>query len=178
MEPIEVIDYKNHVIKIYPDEDPMNPREWDNLGIMVCFHSRYDLGDLHTNYTIKDVKRIANSKKYISLPVYLYDHSGLTMNTSGFSCRWDSGQVGFIFVSKEKVRKEYGWKAISRKRHRKILQILINEVSTYSLYLEGGFVGFDIEDGEGKSVDGCWGFDDQDYAISEAKSIVDCLERR
>ena len=26
-------------------------------------------------------------------PLYLYDHGGITMNTTGFSCSWDSGQV-------------------------------------------------------------------------------------
>ena len=28
------------------------------------------------------------------------------MNTCGFSCPWDSGQIGFIYVSKEKALKE------------------------------------------------------------------------
>ena len=27
----------------------------------------------------------------VILPLYLYDHSGITMNTTGFSCPWDSG---------------------------------------------------------------------------------------
>jgi len=27
------------------DPEPVNPREWDNLGTMVCFHKRYNLGD-------------------------------------------------------------------------------------------------------------------------------------
>lgn len=41
----------------------------------------------------------------VVLPLYLYDHGGITMNTGGFSDPWDSGQVGFIFVSKEKIKK-------------------------------------------------------------------------
>ncbi len=35
------------------------------------------------------------------------------MNTTGFSCPWDSGQVGWVFVSKKKVREEYGVKRIT-----------------------------------------------------------------
>jgi len=35
------------------------------------------------------------------LPVYMYDHSGITINTKPFSCMWDSGQVGFIYATKE-----------------------------------------------------------------------------
>jgi len=32
------------------------------------------------------------------LPVYLYGHGGMTINTTGFSCRWDSGQAGIIVI--------------------------------------------------------------------------------
>lgn len=38
-------DYKGYTIKIYHDEDAESPRDWDNLGEMVCFHRRYNLGD-------------------------------------------------------------------------------------------------------------------------------------
>ena len=46
------------------------------------------------------------SEKYLMLPLYLYDHSGLAMSTESFSGRaphaeWDSGQVGWIYVSKK-----------------------------------------------------------------------------
>lgn len=33
---------------VFQDEDPLNPRkDYDNLGRMVCWHSRYSLGDDH-----------------------------------------------------------------------------------------------------------------------------------
>ena len=31
------------------------------------------------------------------------------MSTGPFSCPWDSGQVGFIYVEKKKVKEEWGW---------------------------------------------------------------------
>src|SRR6187402_3409459 len=34
-------------LEIISDDDPMSPREWDNIGTMVCFHKRYTLGDKH-----------------------------------------------------------------------------------------------------------------------------------
>jgi hypothetical protein len=34
--------------------------------------------------------------------LYLYDHSGITISTSPFSCGWDSGQVGFIYLTRQK----------------------------------------------------------------------------
>lgn len=36
---------QHYVYKIEFDDTPDSPREWDNLGKMVCFHSRRDLGD-------------------------------------------------------------------------------------------------------------------------------------
>jgi hypothetical protein len=41
---------------------------------------------------------------YVVLPVYIYDHSGITLNTTGFSCPWDSGQVGWIVCDLDKAR--------------------------------------------------------------------------
>lgn len=97
-------------------------------------------------------------KEYIAKSLYLYDHSGITMNTSGFSCPWDSGKVGYIYVSKEKVRKEYGWKNITKSRREKIEGYLDGEVETFDQYLRGDVYGFIIEDEDGEETDSCWGF--------------------
>lgn len=35
----------NYKLKLQRDEYPDDPREWSNLGKMVCFHRRYNLGD-------------------------------------------------------------------------------------------------------------------------------------
>lgn len=38
-------DYRGYHLRIENDEDAESPRRWDNLGTMICEHSRYDLGD-------------------------------------------------------------------------------------------------------------------------------------
>jgi hypothetical protein len=88
-------------IKIIQDEDPQHPREdFDgHIGKMICWHNRYELGDKDEEMDIEEFEWRAEKEGFIALPLYLYDHSGLTMNTSGFSCPWDSGQVGFIYCS-------------------------------------------------------------------------------
>ena len=73
----------------------------------------------------------------VILPLYLYDHSGITMSSSPFSCRWDSGQVGWYFVSKKKVREEYGVKKITQSLIDKVTEVLESEVKTYDMYLTG-----------------------------------------
>src|SRR3990167_995153 len=87
-------------IELHQDELMESPRGWDNLGTMVCFHSRYRLGDSHNFESPKDFQEQITEEAHVILPLYLYDHSGLAINTTGFHCPWDSGQVGFIYVSK------------------------------------------------------------------------------
>jgi len=158
----------------------MNPRrEFDNLGVMACFHRRYILGDKDVplreswftgwdemeNYIWDELDAV------VVLPLYLYDHSGITMSTGPFHCPWDSGQVGFIYVSKDKVRREYGWKVLTKQRLAKIAEYLKNEVETYDDYLTGNVYGYVIEDNEYDVDDSCWGFygDPKEWMIPELK---------
>lgn len=172
-------------IKVLQDESPSSPRENDNLGTMVCFHGRYDLGDKH-DYRHKDYSGWAEMKRAIEkrenvgviLPLYLYDHSGITMNTTGFDCPWDSGQVGFIFISKEKMLKEYGGKICTKQLKERVKQYLVAEVETYDQYLTGDVYGYEIwklgkkSGKEKKMIDSCWGFYGEDYCMKEAEGCV------
>jgi hypothetical protein len=177
---LETKNYKGYEIKVVSDNTPDSPRNWDNLGTMVCFHRGYDLGDSH-NYKKTDYNSWSELKEAIIkkedvaviLPLYLYDHSGITMNTTGFDCRWDSGQIGFIFISKEKIRKEYGIKRVTQKWKDRIKQYLIGEVETYDTYIRGEVVGYQVWK-DGNIEDSCYGYYSTEDAMSEAESIVDC----
>lgn len=124
--------------------DPDDPRHNDNLGKMVCFHGRYSLGDKH-NYKSHDYNGweemkshiVKNEDVLVILPLYLYDHSGITMNTTGFSCPWDSGQVGWIFATKKDIREWYGLQRINKPYIDKVREILLEEVKMYDRYLTG-----------------------------------------
>jgi len=45
--PIHIETYRDHTIKIIHDPDPESPRDYDNLGTMICWHRRYNFGDKH-----------------------------------------------------------------------------------------------------------------------------------
>lgn len=181
MESIETFEHNGLTIKIYLDASYESPREWDNLGTMVCAHRRYSLGDKQLDP--EEIREIIERAGVISLPLYLYDHSGLTMNTTGFSCPWDSGQVGYIYVTKEKLRKEFGVKRLSRKKIARALELLKGEVETYDMYLRSDIYGYVISQpcekcGEPEELDSCWGYYGFDYCKQEAIAIAENIIRR
>ena len=175
MEAIKQVESKGYRLSIYTDDNPESPREWDNLGTMVCFHKRYDLGDKTdiessqfeswedlNNYLVKILNAV------VVLPLRLYDHSGISMSTSTsypYNCQRDSMNVGFIYVTKDRIIKEYG--KCNKETIEKATKVLQSEVKTYDHYLRGNVYGFVIEKKEVckecktveyEHVDSCWGF--------------------
>ena len=246
-----------YTLCVHYDEYAESPRKWDNLGRMICFHSRYSLGDEH-NYgdpidflrdayahAISDngkalVRYLKSGKAHgayleynrsthewdlhectylrtvlghsepgweitksapksqlrddgwfwdymlecltesdlvellnalpgcVLLPLYLYDHSGITMNTGGFSCPWDSGQVGWIFADSNAIRKEYG--NANRKSVATATNVLEGEVSVYDDFIRGNCWYFRLYE-NGEEVDSCGGF----LGDVEKCGLDDCL---
>ena len=77
------------------------------------------------------------------------------MNTRGFSCPWDSGQVGIIYMEKAVYCKEFNKKRVNKKH---VYEILRSEVSCYDDYLTGNVYGYVVEDEKGEHINSCWGF--------------------
>lgn len=174
---VEQFELGGLTVTIDYDQDAESPREWDNLGTMVCWHRRYNLGDKHEFSTPTDFQEWADSKESdiaLCLPLYLYDHSGITMSCSKFSCPWDSGQVGYIYITREKIRSGYSAKRISKKLLERVRGYLISEVKTYDLFLTGQVYGYTVEDLEGNNVDSCWGFFGMETVKDEATSAAKC----
>ena len=181
--------YGNYTINIKQDSDPGDPRSWDTLGTMVCWHRRYRLGDKH-GFDDPDAFRSEMKRgRHIVLSLFLYEHSGITMSSSPsgqFADRWDSMQVGYIHISKEKACKAYGWKKITASRLDKIKQVLLSEVACYDQYLRGDVYGYVAEDASGAELGSCWGFygDDWkengllDHAISDIKYDISQKDRK
>ena len=69
-------------------------------------------------------------QKYIALPVHLYEH----------------GDVGYIYVSKARVRDEFGIKRVTAKVRDRVEKILQDEVRDYDKYLQGEVLAFEIKE--------------------------------
>lgn len=157
------------IVKIINDDNFESPRDWDNVGTIVCWHSRYNLGDEQPRETPEEYRDEYVPDTALTLPLYLYDHSGITMRTSPFSCPWDSGQVGFIYAPK-------GFEGMTDEM---ILKCLETEVKTYDQYLTGDVWGYQIDAPEEDCIESCWGFYGEDVCIQEAKDAANgCLKTR
>jgi hypothetical protein len=168
MEAVEKIEHKGKVIEIHYDQDPQSPRvDCDNLGTILYTSTRYNLGDKQVSR--EEIKDIAESKDVIAIPVYAYIHSGIALNTTGFSCPWDSGQCGIIYADKEKIRKEYGVKRIGPAVRRKVEALFKAEVEEFGKYLGGEVYGYQIKDKDRNDLDSCWGYIGLEWAIQAAK---------
>lgn len=235
-------------LRLEIDLDPENPREWSNLGTMVCRHRRYLLGDQQEGLddlmhaldddwqrfgadlrdcpgtwslnpeesepellevaerygltadeygevanpydpdtgdpgqvfeSIELLERLAGKSLVYWMPLYLYDHSGITMSTGPFACPWDSGQVGIIYVTRRKAEQEMPrWDGEDESDwEQRVCQALRSEVAVYDQYLTGDVYGFVLESLDREQVetgeapedfadepsvwddgDSCWGF--------------------
>lgn len=183
--------YKGFNITITYSEDYdsfYNPREWDNLGKMYCEHRRYNLGDEQMkesdfNSWQETYDYLVNERNAaIIAPLYLYDHSGITISIGEFQepdkpCGgWDSMIVGYIYATREDVYKEFNCKRINKKIREKVEKILTIETSLYDSYLIGEVYNFVVKDDNNEVIDSCCGFlgeHGMKDAISEAKNSID-----
>lgn len=161
-------------LKIYQDDEYCSPAEWDLFGEIYFWHRRYSLGDnlcfsspedfldYHSDLTYEELEDMNFSQKEgevrknnLLLPLYLFDHSGLSLSTTPFYCPYDSAQVGYIMVSHKDIIKEFG--ELSTETLAKAEKILVSEVKSWDDYLSGNVYGFQLLENE-EHIDSCWGF--------------------
>jgi hypothetical protein len=151
---MDEIQYKGYTIKIEQDQFADDPRhaDYDNLGTIVYKHKDYKLGDREVpeywiddegnEQYINDAKDLQQwltheyGKIAVQFPVYLYEHSGLRLKIGSFEAlpqghkEFDSGQVGIIFVTQEKLEKE----GLTKKQAESNLR---GEITTLDQYVSG-----------------------------------------
>lgn len=170
MEVVKTVQLKgNRTLELVYDTDSENPRTaMDNLGIMAIFHRRCDFGD-KVDFSSDDFNGWDEIEEHIRkeckalaiLPIYMYDHSGITINTTGFSCQWDSGQIGFIYTTQKRldelgvtINNEEDW----CKFKERLTTYLNDEVETQDTWIRGEVYGMRVLDADGEEENSCWGF--------------------
>jgi len=161
---METVTYKGYQIRIEHDEDACNPLEdFIDIPRFYCFHSRYRLGHPH-KLEVSDVLELVADASSLCLPLYLYDHSGITISSKPFACPWDSGHIGYAVMTEKNIRDEWSGD------REKALKYMQGQISTYDDYLCGNIYSFTVSK-DGWTVDSCggfYGYDHEENGLLEA----------
>lgn len=172
--------YRGYDIEIVIDENPQDPREFDNAFEIIAFHRRYEFttdGSKHLKeISFDNLKELysylqENENAILILPVFLYDHSGLRLSVRSSDFRacdpagWDWGQLGFVYITQKKLD-EYGIALESVEKQ------AVAFIKMMDAYVSGEVYGFEITLND-EFVDSCYGFYSRAEAEEEAKSVID-----
>lgn len=128
----------------------------DNGVALHCFHKKYlmphvdSLPDADSFESWDEMQAEIESRGLVCFPVSMYEHGGCTVWIGAPTCRFDSGQIGFVVVDPsvhadpEKAAKSVvSWyDAILQGE---IFVFIVEDDNGETLYSERGFVG-DVED--------------------------------
>ena len=148
-------------VRVHLDEhtEVSDPRNWDNLGTMACWHGRYTLGDVQPDQTAKEYYEVLPNGSVVVM-MWMIDHSGLSIaagnhyvkGESSFSDTtkgspfisdphgWDSGVIGFNWVSPERIKAE------SIDTLERVKNVLAGEIQTYSDWVSGDVYRMTVEE--------------------------------
>lgn len=157
------------VLELIHDQDAESPRNTqENLGTLIYGHRRYILGDERITQGSMDAYleyKGLDPDKIVSLPVYLYDHSGLAMSTRPFGDPFDSGCVGAIYATFDKIDAEFG--NHTEETLERVRDLLRAEISEMHEYLSGETYGFRAFQAQGAA-----GSDNEDEPVDDKETSV------
>ena len=173
--PFKMIDSdgKEHLLTVKQDDYASNPRDEYNLATMICWHRNYSLGDKHEFDDVDEFlqrlcydvlhkeydetyglrwhdlfKMLDESNLILIKPINSYEHGGITVSTSNdypYNERWDSGCVGFIYLTKKRVLDECNniteenWKECAD-------EYIESEMKVYDQYLRNECYRYTLEE--------------------------------
>lgn len=177
-QPVLTESYHGYTIDVYFDESPESPlTAFDNLWTIAALasHSRsytsYDckLQDLsiddESDWDVVD-RLLKSPDRRLVVPLEYNDGFRITTNYTHIAA--------LAILDYDKILEEYGWKRLNQARRSKLTDYLQGEIDVLNAWINGDVYGYVLIDPAGDKDDSCWGYyGDSDYAIQEAKSIVD-----
>lgn len=131
------------------DEDTWDPRVGQDCATRIwAWHKRYILGDQDPEKpdtrefgSWAEVSKEICEKHDVLLikQVRMYDHSGLGVSLSSdrypFNCPWDSGWVGFIFITREATLKALCAKRVTSRVLKQAEALMESEFEEWAAYV-------------------------------------------
>ena len=108
------------------DSCPTNPRLEDNICTIM---GDPEIADEGAATTREEMDKILETGVYYK-KIFMYEHSGRTISLNPFGDPWDSGCVGYIYVSQNKLKEE-GFDPFDKDLVAKIMDAEIEEYKNY-----------------------------------------------
>ena len=184
------------------DPDADNPRDCDNLGTIlispdkshwianrdVAVDTSIPFGNSpyeHWDNLRREQLKLKKSAIAIAYPITKYQHGEIFLQL-GYKSGWDYGVVGFVYITKETLREEYGVDRITKSVIARAESCLQSELNMLTAWLNGECYGWQIkeyaltDDGldweEVDTLDNCWGYSDKEQALGDMKDMLShCL---
>jgi len=120
-------------LAISQDSCPPNPRtDYEPMCKIAAFKRGYG-DEVLSDEEIYDIR---HDDDYFSRRVYIMDRSGVSLSLTPYNDRWDSGQLGIIYISKVHARKEFEGET-EEALVEKIENAMTGEIALYNMYLSG-----------------------------------------
>jgi hypothetical protein len=160
---------------VIQDENPDNPLwGWDTGVTFLVDKSSRHFGGLASSNAPENEH--CEDWAFV-FPLYGFVHSMQSISLKSFGCPWDSGQIGFVGITKSDLDGYFG-KNLTEEEALKSISDLISNLNDY---LMGEVYGFKIEEevkGEWVVVDECWGFYGQKTAQAEAEQMLEFFSKK
>lgn len=131
------------MIRIKYSETHKSPRDLENMCTLWIWHPRYRLGDIKSLGDVDSLDEIIEYlddtygiDEYYYKPVNMYEHSSISLSVSNkypYNDIFDSSICGIIFVTKEKIKREYS----NIVDFEEVIGWFEKELSIYNCYLNG-----------------------------------------
>ena len=174
--------------EIQRDDFPTDPlSEYDNFFSFLSLHKNYysasNFRSINTPAGeeffydefdgVEDIEETLNKNGYVWAKVYMYSHSGDTISSTPFSCRWDSGAFGYLYATPDEISKWCGQpfndelKTLAEQAMKEFID------GEWKAYITGEVYGYSIIDtSDDESIDSCDGYYGEEEAIEAAKEAL------
>lgn len=161
-----------YFLKITNDDCANYPFEYDDRAILFSNHRSYNWNDAKLEELLSKfdefpknveelVKLLNKAGEYNYIAVYGYEHSGLSVSLTPFSCNWDSGLLGILRIDKDYVDPQ---------------KIAEDWVRTVNMWLHGEVYCINVVNELGEyvdSIDGIYAKDAEELIKNASKYISD-----
>ena len=191
--------------ELFYDQYATTPRgQYDNLGTIIIAPSKshwvvashdvvadtsLPLGNNpyeHWENLRREQLNLKKSDIAISYPITKYEHGvEIRLSLGGEIGCWDNDVVGFVYVTKETLRKWYGVERITKSIMQHAKTCLQAELDVLSAWLNGECYGWQVKeytlDDDGLDwkvvgvLESCWGYFDKAQAVADMQDMLNQL---